>query len=365
MVAAMTRKEPKDLSPVFARAERVRPKVEQPDSPWTVPLGLVGAGVLGILVFGALSNGREARAQAPRPVADAPPPPPAPPPGVLTPAPPPAAAPPIGMPTSLPPIVRVNPEEAHWRAPAMVIDLSTGGAPIQLAQATTTAPGGAPPAGAAPEDRGLSADERFAARVSGGGTDAARAYQMRDLARTVPQGAVIPAVLETALDSDLPGAARGLVSRDVKSFDGSRILIPRGSHLIGQYKSGVALGQRRAFVIWSRLVTPNGVSIDIASPAADRLGRGGLDGKVDEHFFQRFGAAILLSVMNAGLEAAASSGNSGAQNNLVIGSTNQANRIAEIALQRQIDIPPTIRVAAGTPVQVFVSRDLDFSAVVR
>ncbi len=359
----MTSKDPKELSPVFARAERVRPKVEQPDSPWTVPLGIVGAGVIGIMVFGALSNGREARAQAPRPVAAAPPPVVTPPPPPVAAAPPPAPAP-TPLPLSLPPIRPVNPEEAHWRAPTVVVDLTAGGAgTVQLAQATA-APGGAP-AGAPAEDRSITAEERFTARIGGAGNDAARAYQMRDLARVVPQGAVIPAVLETALDSDLPGSARGLVSRDVKSFDGSRILIPRGSHLIGQYKSGVALGQTRAFVIWSRLVTPSGVSIDIASPAADRLGRGGLEGKVDEHFFRRFGAAILLSVMNAGLEAAASNGSGGAQNNLIIGSTGQANRIAEIALTRQIDIPPTIRVAAGTPVQVFVARDLDFSAVVR
>ena len=64
----MTEKTPQELSPVFARAEKLRPRVRQPDSPWTVPLGLVGAAALGVMVFGALSNGREAKAQAPQPV---------------------------------------------------------------------------------------------------------------------------------------------------------------------------------------------------------------------------------------------------------------------------------------------------------
>ena len=109
---------------------------------------------------------------------------------------------------------------------------------------------------------------------------------------------MIPAVLETALDSDLPGYTRAVVSRDVRGFDGSTVLIPRGSRLIGQYKSGVALGQSRVFVIWTRVIRPDGVSVQIGSPATDPLGRAGLDGKVDNHFFTRFGGSILLSVMN-------------------------------------------------------------------
>jgi type IV secretion system protein VirB10 len=238
----------------------------------------------------------------------------------------------------------------------MVVDLSTpGAAPITVAQATTA------PAQTPEEARG-SADERFAARVASGTAGTARAYQLRDLSRMIPQGSVIPAVLETAINSDLPGGVRGLVSRDVKGFDGAQVLIPRGSKLIGQYKSAVAVGQTRAFVIWTRVITPHGVSIDIGSPAADRLGRGGLDGKVDTHFFRRFGASILLSVVDAGVAAAAAS-HSGGTTALIIGSPAQANQVASIALQKQIDIPDTIKVAQGTPVQVFVARDLDFSAV--
>jgi type IV secretion system protein VirB10 len=83
-------------------------------------------------------------------------------------------------------------------------------------------------------------------------------------------------VLETAIDSDLPGYVRAVVSQDVRSFDGARVLIPRSSRLIGQYKSGVASGQTRAYVVWSRLIRPDGVSVALASPAIDDAGRTGL-----------------------------------------------------------------------------------------
>lgn len=352
-------KEPTDLSPVFARAQKVLPRVEQGGNPWIMPLGVLGAVFIGVTVFSSLSKGREEKVETPvaaipaeAPVAQvaAPPPPPA------------AVAPP--QPVAIPQVNRQSgSNEANLRAPAVVYDVgSSTPQPAQAAQAAAAAPGApgaAVPVG--PEDT-LSADERFAARVTGAAADSTQAYRIKSVTHVVPQGTVIPAVLETALDSDLPGSVRGVVSRDVKSFDGSRILVPRGSTLIGQYKSAVAEGQSRAFVIWSRVVTPAGVAVDIGSPATDRLGRGGLDGDVDTHFFRRFGAAIMLSVFDAGVSVAASRNNS-STTNLIIASPTQANRIAEIALQRQIAIPVTIRVPAGSPVQVFVARDLDFSNV--
>jgi type IV secretion system protein VirB10 len=207
----------------------------------------------------------------------------------------------------------------------------------------------------------LSPEERFAARVASAGVDTARATRLRDASRTAPQGTVIAAVLETAINSDLPGGVRAVVSRDVRGFDGKEVLIPRGSKLIGQYKSAVAIGQTRAFVIWSRILTPEGVSIELDSPAGDELGRGGLSGETDNHFLHRFGAAILLSVIDIGAAAALNGGSGG--NTYVIGSPVAANQVATLALQKQIDIPPTIKVAQGTPLTVFVARDLDFSGV--
>src|SRR5690606_27116324 len=124
----------------------------------------------------------------------------------------------------------------------------------------------------------------------------------------------------------------------VRSFDGSQVLIPRGSKLIGQYKSAVQVGQSRAFVVWSRLLTPTGVSVDIGSPATDQLGRGGLDGKVDSHFMQRFGGSILLTLLSAGAERAARGDSNGSSNTLIIGAPAQGAQLAAGgALQKQID----------------------------
>ncbi len=348
---------PAELSPVFAHGEAARPRVRQPQSSWSLWAGVLGAGVLGVMVFNGLSSGREAQAQ---PVA------PVPAPVVM-----PAAPAPVAQPAQViaPPapftqssVARpVDPSEAHWRAPAMVVDFSSpaDATAVQVAQAAVAA--AAVPAN---ESR-QSADERFSARVTGGAGDVARASQMRDLGRVVPQGATIAAVLETAINSDLPGSVRAVISRDVRSFDGSRVLIPRGSKLVGQYKSAAAVGQTRAFVVWTRIITPSGISIDVGSPATDRLGRGGLDGEVDTHFFRRFGSSILLSVITAGTTALANSAGGGNANTLIIGSPTQANQVASIALQKQIDMPDTIKVAQGVPVQVSVARDLDFSGVVR
>ena len=358
------------VSPVYARSEALRPKVEQPNSPWTVIAGLGGAALLGVISFTSLSNARAARAQGEPPRAAADQPTPAWAPALQTmmaqnqainPVPQAAQpAPPVPAPAPAPVAPNPDPSEPHWKAPAVVVDLSdAGGAPAatRLAQAAA----GAPTPSAPGEDTRLNPEERFAARVSGSLTETARATQMRDLGRIVPQGFVIPAVLETAIDSDLPGSVRAVVSRDVRGFDGAQVLIPRGSKLIGQYRSAAAVGQTRAFVVWSRIITPTGVSIDVGSPATDQLGRGGLAGKADTHFFERFGASILLSVVSAGVNAAGAG--SGSSTAIVIGSTTQANQVASIALQKQIDIPTTIRVPQGAPVQVSVARDLDFSGV--
>lgn len=334
-------------SPVFDHA-RPHPGLIRPGSSWSMLLATVGACALGAVVFFSMNNARQEQ----QPVAQPP---------AAAPAPIPVAAPPpepiiirADMPAPLPVQTAQPAPTAH--APAMVVDFSQ--APGAAAATAPLAPGA--PAGAAAADERLSADERFSARVSGSNVDTARASQIRDKARTAPQGTVIPAVLETAINSDLPGFTRAVVSRDIRGFDGSTVLIPRGSKLVGQYRSGVAQSQTRAFVVWSRILTPDGVSIDIASPGTDQLGRGGLEGETDTHFFERFGSAILLSVMGAGLDALS---NRNANTAIIIGSSQQASQVAAVALQKQIDIPVTITVPQGTPLQVFITRDLDFSNV--
>lgn len=363
----MTTAPPSD-DPVFERTLRMRPSARAAGGPG-LAVGIVGACALGALVFFSLSRSREqANAPAPPPVAAPTQQPAAPDPApVAEPLPvvvAPASAPSPPAPMYVTPVATpaaVDTRAARLHAPAVVVELGGGAAIVPTAATVAATPGVPAAAPAAGDADRFTADERFAQRVGASEVETARASRLRDPAHTAPQGTVVPAVLETALNSDLPGALRAVVARDVRGFDGRAVLIPRGSKLIGQYRSAVAQGQTRAFVVWSRLLTPDGVSIDIGSPAADRLGRGGLAGETDSHFLRRFGAAILLSVMSAGAEIAAA--NQGGSTALIINSPQQATRVAEIALQKQIDIPPTIKVAPGTPLQVFVTRDLDFSGL--
>ena len=184
-----------------------------------------------------------------------------------------------------------------------------------------------------------------------------RSGSLRRPAVTVPEGTLIPAVLETAMDSTQPGFVRAIVSHDVSGFDGSRILIPRGSRLFGEYQADLGAGQNRAMVLWTRLVRPDGVTIALASPTADLRGRAGVAGRVDNRYLERFGAALLQTTLNVGASLAGRSLGDGAVIVALPGSTQTA---APSPSSSQIQ--PSLRVEAGTQVTVFVSRDLEFSS---
>jgi type IV secretion system protein VirB10 len=259
----------------------------------------------------------------------------------------PVAAPPAAFPQSSSP---AEPAPRPAPAPVMVFDASVAPASPPPASPQGAAAG---PARTAPV-QGMSENESFAARLVDSGVETASATRLADPANTITQGTLIAAILETAIDSDLPGYVRAVVSQDVRSFDGSRVLIPSSSRLIGQYKSGLAAGQTRAYVLWTRLIRPDGVSIAIGSPATDFSGRSGLAGDVDGHFGKRFGSAILLSAVG-GLGAIASGGTS-----LILAGGQSA---ASVAAQRDAQIPPTVRIRQGQPIRIFTARDLDFSTI--
>lgn len=303
----------------------------------------IGAAIaigLGILAFTQLNAARVTRVEpTPLPVEAAAPPPVAPP---LERAPIPAYATPPA-PTYSDDMDDIRPE--RLRTPSLVFDAGPS-----AAEAIAVAGAAAGAAGATPS-------EQFAARISTSDHTPATATDIGDLSATVIEGTILSGVLETAINSDLPGFTRAIVSEDVRSFDGTEILIPRGSRLIGQYRSGLAIGESRAFVVWTRLVLPNGVAIKLSSPVTDTLGRAGLDGKVDRHFLQRFGSALLLSIIGVGGELLAAQSNS---SQVVITSSGEAYGIAQAALEGSANIPPTIRVPQGAPIRIFVARDLIF-----
>jgi type IV secretion system protein VirB10 len=188
-----------------------------------------------------------------------------------------------------------------------------------------------------------------------------RAARLPNRNLVVTQGTSIPCVLETAMSSDVPGFVSCVVQGDVMSDSGHVVLMEKGTQVVGEYRGQVRRGSKRMFVLWSRAKTPKGVVVNLASPATDALGRSGFDGQIDTHFWERFGAALLLSLVDdAGQYASRKLSDA----DIEIRSTQGAgNNAASIAVERSIDIPPTLNKNQGELVNIFVARDLDFSTV--
>lgn len=172
-------------------------------------------------------------------------------------------------------------------------------------------------------------------------------------------GTSVPCVLQTAMDSATPGYVSCVLPSDVWSDNGAVVLMERGSRVLGEYRGGLEPGRGRLFVLWTRAVTPGGVAVSLASPAADALGRAGFDGAVDAHFWDRFGGALLLSIVDDGVHAAIG------QSRDVQSTARVPSDAAAVALQNSVGIPPTLRKAQGAEVSIFVAQDLDFSGVYR
>ncbi len=177
----------------------------------------------------------------------------------------------------------------------------------------------------------------------------------------LPKGAFLDCTLETAIDSTLPGMTTCVLATDTFSVDGSVVLLERGSKLVGETRGEVHQGSARIFVLWTEARTPTGVIVPLASPGTDELGRSGLPGEVDRHFWDRFGAAILVSVIDGAIQAAVQSRRS--NGGTVIYNPTATTDVTTEVLKSTIAIPPTVRKANGDRIQVFVARDLDFRSV--
>jgi type IV secretion system protein VirB10 len=175
----------------------------------------------------------------------------------------------------------------------------------------------------------------------------------------VMAGNIIPASLVTGLNSDLPGQVIGQVTESVyDTVTGQHLLIPQGSRLIGRYDSVIAFGQSRALVVWTRLILPNGDSIQLDNlPGSDSQGFAGLKDKVDKHTWQFIKGAALSSLLSIGTELASDDGD-----RLTRALQNAGQDTANIAGQRIIDrnlnVQPTLKVRQGWRFNVIVSRDL-------
>ncbi|MBY5787599.1 TrbI/VirB10 family protein [Rhizobium leguminosarum] len=206
-------------------------------------------------------------------------------------------------------------------------------------------------------------DQRFNRMLTPTQLQGSRAGTLGNRDFIVAMGTSIPCVLETALSSDQPGFTSCVINRDVLSDNGRVVLMEKGTQVVGEYRGGLRRGQKRLFVLWNRAKTPKGVIITLASPATDALGRAGVDGYVDTHWWERFGSAILLSIVGD----ATSYANSQLQDSDVEAdnTTSAGKQAATIAVEQSINIPPTLLKHQGELVSIFVARDLDFSSVYR
>jgi len=190
---------------------------------------------------------------------------------------------------------------------------------------------------------------------------AVAAGTMPDRRFLLAKGAFIDCTLETAIDSSLPGMTTCVTATDVWSTDGSLVLLERGTKLVGETRGEVRHGQERLFVLWSEARTPAGVIVELASPGTDALGRSGVTGEVDTRFRERFGAAILISLINAGTAALVAAQSDGGSS--VVIAPQGASDVAAEALRQTGNVSPTIRVPQGGRMQVLVARDVSFAAV--
>ncbi len=228
----------------------------------------------------------------------------------------------------------------------------------------------------APTVAGEDRNSKFLAAATAIGERSAKARQIARIDAVIPEGTLIPGILETAVNSDLPGQIRAITSQDVFSFDGRRVLIPTGTRLIGEYQSDLTRGQKRIFVIWTRLLRDDGVSVRLNGIGADSLGRSGLTGVIDNKWRERFGSAILLSIVGGGSSYLtgygsgqySSSGNGGSQSDRAADLARETiartfSDMANQALGENLRIPPTINIHQGERIFVYVRQDLDFSAM--
>lgn len=211
-------------------------------------------------------------------------------------------------------------------------------------------------------------------------TEKAAPTRLTNLNYTIAQGKIIDAVMESAVNTDLPGTLRAIVSRDIFAESGRQVMIPKGSRLIGTYSTSVARGQARVLIIWTRLIRPDGIDIAIGSAATDALGRGGVPGIVDNKYSEIFSAAILTSALGIGVAVAtdAMSNRDSTTTTNVNGTTTtgssaaaaSAGTVATIGniskdiVNTMLDLRPTITIDQGTKINVFVNKDLIFPSSV-
>ena len=192
-------------------------------------------------------------------------------------------------------------------------------------------------------------------------TSSTRAQVLATQRFIIPKGNFLDCTLETAINSELPGMTTCVTAFDIFGADGKVVLLERGSKLVGETRGQVAQGMSRLFILWSQVRTPSGVVVELDSPGTDELGRAGVTGNINNHFWARFGAAILVSVIDGVIQGVVAQQES--KGSTVVLNPQGGQQVMDDILRSTINIPPTITVNQGTRVQVIVARDVDFRSV--
>jgi type IV secretion system protein VirB10 len=206
----------------------------------------------------------------------------------------------------------------------------------------------------------------FGGQLQGSSTPRVAASTLGDRSLTLPKGTAFTCALKTKVISATSGLVGCQVQRNVYGDDGRVLLIERGSHLDGEYRiASVRPGMVRIPVLWTRVRTPLGVTVDLASPGTGQLGESGVDGHVDNRWGERIGAAMLLSLIDDSVKLVIQNQASDRQADTIVLPSTTANtsKLAEKVLDSTINIPPLIYRNQGGIVGIYVARDVDFSSV--
>lgn len=218
------------------------------------------------------------------------------------------------------------------------------------------------PAGSEPQpaDRSAAASRRaFLAESGRRGAESAERIREASSARILQAGSIIPAALITAIHSDLPGQVTAQVTENVyDSPTGRLLLIPQGARLVGEYDSEITAGQKRVLVAWDRLIFSDGRSISLGRmPGGDASGAAGLKDRTDYHFGNMIRAALISTLLGFGTELASNSEDRLARA-LRGGAQDTANETGRQIVERELGVPPTIRIREGARLRVLVTRDM-------
>ena len=221
-------------------------------------------------------------------------------------------------------------------------------------------------AGQATDDQNLQGEKRDFSRERSADYPYLKATLLAPLSQyEIKAGTLLPATLITGINSDLPGQLVAQMRENVyDTVTGNYLLIPQGTRLIGAYDSKIAFGQERVLVVWTRLIMPNGLSIALEGmPGADLSGYAGVTGKVNNHYGKLVTGVVLGSVIGAGAQVAV--GGQGAPNvppsfgqQAVSGAAQNINQSAQQHTSKVLNMQPTIEVAPGDKINVFVTRDM-------